>query len=599
MKYLATILLFCGLASAQFMVPGSTGGALGSCVANASLVDYSGGAAGGHPTGTTLGNSTHGFTSGAWNNSGGSTSFTYATVAGFPFNSSITLCSNSTTYTGASAGLGFNFATGTSNTWNFTPSSPPTTDNWSLLQAFYTTIPQNDTAANDYSMDTLNAAGGSDYIDVAVDASGSALQAFCEVALEGSPAITGPTGATITIQSNTQYWFATLYHNAASTSTLRRQCMVFNSSGLLLGWAGVAPSSSSNPLGVLYWGPSGGEAENATANIYIGASLLSYGGLWPPPGINATAAAPTYNNGTGSYINTVTVTVSDISPNSSTYYCEDLVNTCSPTALYSGPLTITTTGTYLRTNQCGTGWACSATTSALYTIVTWTGATLVTEITNMSSGGTGECFNAQHCASGTFTPTTGNLIAVAVPYDGATLSSVTDTCGTSGGASNTYTADASNSANYNKIAFFHTLVGFGKSCVVTANYSSGSAYSLIYLQDLTNVNQTTPVVGGQTAANYQSNPGTGANSITSTSVTSTQNNAYYFGFAANMGGTADTYAAGSCSLCVIAGSGNDGVSVYFAGEYSLQNSFGAQAVTFTPSLGTDIYVSGTIVVQHP
>ena len=84
----------------------------------------------------------------------------------------------------------------------------------------------------------------------------------------------------------------------------------------------------------------------------------------------ATVATPTYNYDAGTYSGSVTVTISDATGGSSVVYCTDTSNTCTPGASYVSPVTISTTGTYLRSQATKSGMESSAVKSALYTITT-------------------------------------------------------------------------------------------------------------------------------------------------------------------------------------------------------------------------------------
>jgi hypothetical protein len=117
-----------------------------------------------------------------------------------------------------------------------------------------------------------------------------------------------------------------------------------------------------------------------------------------------------------------------------------------------------------------------------------TNPTFITDVTNTSF-----CLNQTTCAATAFTPQTGDLILVFAYAGGSsgTISAPTDTCGTSGGASNSYTSQATNSSSWHS-ALYSTIVGFGKSCVVTGNYGAVSGVNLqTYVQNWRGVNGTT------------------------------------------------------------------------------------------------------------
>ncbi|HET7104557.1 MAG TPA: chitobiase/beta-hexosaminidase C-terminal domain-containing protein, partial [Terracidiphilus sp.] len=417
---------------------------------NAALLVFTGTSAG-TPTASNLSSATVSTPdmAGRWTLNGTSSNFTFDAVAARPFASSITLTGGGT-YAGSST-YGLDFTTGASSSWYYSPSSPLTNDNWSLGQWVATTLPQSDPSGHFYSMGEIEGWSSSlqkvNYVDIAITSTGSALFPECEVASEGLNPITGPNGAQIVMSTNVWYAFMTHYYQGSNMM----QCMVLDSTGLLIGVGGHAPYATGIGAFAIYFGPSGAEPELAGSHIYMGSSVMDTAGSWPVPGYGATAAAPTYNNGSGTYINSATVTISDITPdasgaqNSLIKYCMDQTDTCTPSTAYTSPVTVTTTGTYLRSLASGPGWNDSSATSALYTITPWAGPAWVQSYSSLAQGGSGSCYHQPACATNASTSLTNDGIAVLVVWDGASTSitSVTDNCGTSGGASNTYTLLAS------------------------------------------------------------------------------------------------------------------------------------------------------------
>ena len=493
------------------------------------LLVFSGTTAG-TPTATNLSSATANTSNmaGTWslNTTATTSPFAYDLASAKAFLSSIKL-SGGGTYAGSTT-FGLDFTTGTPGYWSFQPASPPTSDNWSYGQWVQTTLPQTDTEGNFYSMTTI--AGFTsvpDWVDIAIAPSGSALLPECEVATAGASVgdnpITDVNGSQIVMSTSTWYVFMTHYYEGSNMM----QCMVLDATGQLIGVGGTAPYTTAQAPDVFDFGPSGGETESATpSNIYMGSSVMDAAGDWPVPGFSAKAAAPIYNNGSGTYLNSVLVNIYDITPNalgaqnSLIKYCVDQTNTCTPSTAYSAPLTITTTE-YLRSMASGTGWTNSTVTSAHYTITTpWDGANWVQGYSSLAPGGTGSCYNLLTCVTNTQTSIKGDGIAVLVVWDGATTPApgVTDNCGTSGGGSNTYTLLASNTLNtYSNDALYYTLVGYGKSCQITATVNTASVTNLaIAGVEVGNVNQTTPIYAGNYALSSQvADPTSSANAVTS------------------------------------------------------------------------------------
>jgi len=86
----------------------------------------------------------------------------------------------------------------------------------------------------------------------------------------------------------------------------------------------------------------------------------------------ATVSTPTYNNDTGSYVTTVSVTISDATGGAAIIYCTATGSDCSPVGgtTYSVPVVITVTATHLCSYATHAGMTDSATKCGTYTITT-------------------------------------------------------------------------------------------------------------------------------------------------------------------------------------------------------------------------------------
>jgi hypothetical protein len=228
-----------------------------------------------------------------------------------------------------------------------------------------------------------------------------------------------------------------------------------------------------------------------------------------------------------------------------------------------------------------------------------TNPTFETDVTNSSF-----CQNVATCAASAFTPITGDLI-LAFEYAGGTsgaYSAPTDTCGTSGGASNTYTLVASNSSSW-KSGLYWAIVGYGKSCVVTGNFTAVSGVNeQIYVQDWRGVNATTPVYTA--AIGNVNTPGTGANAVSSSlgtgsTISGTQTNNDIAGGVITCYGNADTFSAGTGYT--LGGIHENVGNCNVAGEYeALSAAASGVSATFTTTGGTNNYYhTFAAVIQHP
>ena len=83
----------------------------------------------------------------------------------------------------------------------------------------------------------------------------------------------------------------------------------------------------------------------------------------------AQVATPSYDHDAGNYVDSTSVTISDSTSGASIVYCTDTTDTCTPATAYTSPISISTSGTYLRSQAIKTGMAPSTIKSALYTIL--------------------------------------------------------------------------------------------------------------------------------------------------------------------------------------------------------------------------------------
>lgn len=222
-----------------------------------------------------------------------------------------------------------------------------------------------------------------------------------------------------------------------------------------------------------------------------------------------------------------------------------------------------------------------------------TAPTFIADSTNSSF-----CVGVATCAAASFTPNTNDLIWVQVfTPSGTTINSPTDTCGTSGGASNTYTADSTNTT---KGALFHTLVGFGKACVVTANIGTPAGNEIVYAQIWRGVNQTTPIFSntlGNQASNGTGTDGVTSNAGTGTTISSNQSNDILAGAAVDCSGGPETISAGTgftltntpalVGNCIVAGE-----------QKTVATASSGLAATFTSNVST-FRMTSALVIQHP
>lgn len=232
------------------------------------------------------------------------------------------------------------------------------------------------------------------------------------------------------------------------------------------------------------------------------------------------------------------------------------------------------------------------------------GETVPSIVNSANGGAAGACSNQTSCVV-TLNVTSGNLLAVFVPYrmaTGAATASVTDNCGDSGGASNTYTAHATASGSIYRIDSFTAPIGFTKSpCTITVAY--GGTFTGLqttpHAQQITGQHATTPVGTNEHKARYQGfgTAGTGTDVVTTQALTSstTQTNTLITGICADQGGGGGlTPGTGYTQQAT----GGDGGNITFVSEYKTQATTGSPALTCSTSANSN-FESVVIAVQHP
>ncbi len=125
-----------------------------------------------------------------------------------------------------------------------------------------------------------------------------------------------------------------------------------------------------------------------------------------------TVATPTYDNDTGSYSVTVSVTISDATGGAAITYCTNVGSDCSPIGgtAYSVPVVITVTATHLCSYATHAGLTASATKCGTYTI---TGAPLITVV---GSAALASASGSSGSNSISYSPTAGNTLLVFIGY---------------------------------------------------------------------------------------------------------------------------------------------------------------------------------------
>ena len=402
----------------------------------------------------------------------------------------------------------------------------------------------------------------------------------------GNPALhikSGDTGA-ISITPGVWYYVTGVYR----TGGLDELYVFDATTGLLVGNTSVANVGSA-PISFSI-GRGGTDFTTGVGQWYWDNVILSYSGIFPLIPFTPKVSTTTYDHGSGTYNNSVVVTVSNTIPSSLILYCTDTNGTCTPNISYTSPVSINVSGTHLRTLATRSGWTNSDVTDATYTINSWRGPTYVQSCSSLSYNTSSvSCTLPANVVAG-------NALAVYTGWESVAFTSITDTCGTSGGASNTYTVKSS-TASYSKGAIAYALSGYGKSCTITATYSAATGGEReIIVHEITNVNQTTPVVSNQHAITYRATPGSGTDAITSGNITTTQSNTYIFG--AISGLEALGFSVGTGFTAKESRVNWSGTGYSLKSEELSKTTAGTIAATFT-SAGATYYNPGIIAFQHP
>lgn len=392
--------------------------------------------------------------------------------------------------------------------------------------------------------------------------------------------LTSGESAVIPISVDTWYWVSLLYQSGGT-----HRLYVFNTTDYTLIGASTQPGTGSAP-GKILLGRSGAETNLTSGYVWNDNMIADYSASPKFPLIPWTPKnpTPTHNYDTETYNRSVTVTPSTINPFGSIYYCTDTAGTCTPETLYSAPVTINVDGTHLRTLSRQTGWTDSAVKDSTYTI---------TGLPSYVQGDTGQGTGATRTATPANPVTAGNVIAVSVMWNNPSvaLTGVTDNCNT-GGTSNTYTLldNPTVSLGNTPVAMAYAVVGATTaSCTVTATYAS-SVSSDIAIQEISGVNQTTPLDNNQHKIGTGI-AGGGTDSVTSGNITTTVDGDYIFGF---WGATSFTATAGT-GFTLRDSVEASGYNLYTEGMS--QATAGAVAATFTP--GSEAYILTGVMAFQP
>jgi hypothetical protein len=220
--------------------------------------------------------------------------------------------------------------------------------------------------------------------------------------------------------------------------------------------------------------------------------------------------------------------------------------------------------------------------------------------------GTFVCDGAATCSAIAITTTTGDGLSVATfalsgsgtLASGTTITSVADTCGTSGSASNSYSLAAAIAGN--QVKQFYTIVGFGKSCVVTVTANNASNILLLYVKQIHGVNATSPVGVNQWAVNSQGSPAASADAVTTGALGAgtTQANALLDCTSVKILSSSNTWTVGTGQT--LASVRTDSLNSVIGSTETLATSGVTTPCTATASDGpANNFVSIGMVWQHP
>lgn len=225
------------------------------------------------------------------------------------------------------------------------------------------------------------------------------------------------------------------------------------------------------------------------------------------------------------------------------------------------------------------------------------GGTAPTHVTDSTNGSS--CVGVATCNAASFSGTAGQLIVVFVFTSSSnTINAPTDNCGSSGGASDTYTSLASNSTHS---VLYSTLIGATKTCTVTANIGATPTGNIIIaLSTWSGVNATTPVFAS-TIGNQSSNS-TGSNGVTSNAgtggtISTGQANNVLAGLTADCAGSAETLTAGT-GFTLTNTPGFVGNCQYGSENETVASISSGLAATYTSSISV-FRNTAAYTVQHP
>ena len=414
------------------------------------------------------------------------------------------------------------------------------TPNVSFFEDYYTTASP---ASNNFPLSIVQgiASGGDDYVV-------THWTGECGDVSHFGIHITATGTNPVCLSPNTHYWIEGLYCRTCSwNGGGYHYLLIFNPAtsqlvGSIRAAVGFSVSADATEFDT---GRHGADGSAGVGQWYNDNQILRMDGAFPLGVFTPVANAPTYDNGTGTYVNTVTVHASDLVPTTDLgtstdgiQYCTDTAGTCTPgstgtthgtlTCTYGsggivgcGGVTITTTGTHLRTQAVSTGWTSSSITDATYTISVVTNPSYVQSQSVV-------CSTTSTCTITFANPvSSGDYIAVAFPgYSAPAATSVTDNCNT-GGTSNSYTIlDNSVTSGAGRAGQAVASIGANTaSCSVTINLPSSAPYLFPAIEEISH----TSGVDVHTAHN-QTAPGAGTNAVTSTAVTTTHNNELILGW---------------------------------------------------------------------
>jgi hypothetical protein len=190
------------------------------------------------------------------------------------------------------------------------------------------------------------------------------------------------------------------------------------------------------------------------------------------PTASNTVATPTYDNATGSYVTTVSVTISDSTSGASITYCTATGSDCSPVGgtSYTIPVVVTVDTTHLCSYATHAGLTDSATKCATYTITTPTAPTYIA-----NSARSGVVTPGDYTANFTVTGGTGHVLWLTM--------GIANACATFNFTPNSRLGTSASGDSW-------TLVGSRKTqtydCVMTwvaTNVHGGSTYNVRVVTD--------------------------------------------------------------------------------------------------------------------